>query len=233
MARLTEVVDGIYEIAGLGFGRVYFIDGDEPVLVDTNNPGRGVAIVGALEASGRSIESVGHIVLTHWHPDHAGSVAALAERSGARVYAGAADAPFISGAEAPPPFRRAGLLGPLLAPRMDAAASAEPATVHQELHDGDELAIAGGMRVIDTPGHTPGHVSLLLPERGLAFIGDAYFNWPGMRMGLSVSIHDPGQAQASLRKLGALDFDLACFGHGPPLLKGASAVIRRFAEGLS
>jgi glyoxylase-like metal-dependent hydrolase (beta-lactamase superfamily II) len=115
MARLTEIVDGIHEIAGLGVGRVYYIDGDEPVMVDTNNPGRADDIAGALAAAGRSIESVRHIVLTHWHPDHAGSLARLAERSGARVYAGAADAPFIRGDQRGE-YRKVGFYGRVVVP---------------------------------------------------------------------------------------------------------------------
>jgi glyoxylase-like metal-dependent hydrolase (beta-lactamase superfamily II) len=75
-------------------------------------------------------------------------------------------------------------------------------------------------------------VSLLLPDRGFAFIGDAYFNVPGFRMGFGAWTHDAEQLRASMRKLGALDFEVAYFGHGPPILKGASAAIRRFAERL-
>jgi glyoxylase-like metal-dependent hydrolase (beta-lactamase superfamily II) len=230
MARLTEIVDGIYEVAGLGVGRVYLIDGDEPVLVDTNNPGRADDIAGALEAAGRRVESIRHILLTHWHPDHTGSLARLAERSGARVYAGAADAPVIRG-ERRGEYRTEGYYG-LFVSLTERRVKLEPSVVHQELRDGDVLPIAGGMRVIDTPGHTPGHVSLLLPDRGFAFIGDAYFNVPGFRTGFGAWTHDPKQHRASMVKLGEMDFDVAYFGHGPPLMKGASAAIRRFAERL-
>jgi glyoxylase-like metal-dependent hydrolase (beta-lactamase superfamily II) len=232
MARLREVIDGVYEVAGLGFGRMHLIDGDEPVLVDTNNSSRADAIAGALEAAGRSIESVRHILLTHWHPDHSGSLARLAELSGARVYAGVADAPFIRG-EQRGEHRKVGFYGRVVVPLTEGRVHLEPSVVHQELREGDELAIAGGMRVIDTPGHTPGHVSLLLPNRGFAFIGDAYFNVPGFRKGFGAWTHDPDQHRASMRKLGEMDFEAACFGHGPPILKGASGVIRRFAERLA
>ena len=49
----------------------------------------------------------------------------------------------------------------------------EPAEVDVTLHGGDVLDICGGCEVIDTPGHTPGHISLYLPAQGTVVTGDA------------------------------------------------------------
>jgi glyoxylase-like metal-dependent hydrolase (beta-lactamase superfamily II) len=87
-----------------------------------------------------------------------------------------------------------------------------------------------GLRAIHTPGHTPGHLSFLWPEQGGVLIaGDVLGNSMGM-MQFSVQYQDFAQAKESLRKLAALDFDKAVFGHGR-LLKGkANAAFRRFVE---
>src|SRR2546425_2918668 len=102
------------------------------LLVDAGPPGSAAAIGEALARVGATWSDVSDIVLTHRHFDHVGGLAeSAALASGAAVWAGAGDAPVI-----PIEGRRA--IGPLT--------------------DGDRV---GDLRVLHTPGHTPGHVSLL------------------------------------------------------------------------
>jgi hypothetical protein len=81
----------------LGFVSAYvLVRGREAAVVDTGVAGSAPQIEDGLEAVGKSWEDVRHLILTHHHPDHAGSVAAVMEAAtGARAYAGAEDLPAI------------------------------------------------------------------------------------------------------------------------------------------
>lgn len=89
--------------------------------------------------------------------------------------------------------------------------------------DGDEVF---GFRVIETPGHTPGHIAVLDPVASVLLIGDALFNTQPLRPLDNV---DDDEANASVRKLAALDFETALFGHGEPIEQGADAAVREVA----
>ncbi len=88
------------------------------------------------------------------------------------------------------------------------------------------LGIAGGIEVIHTPGHSSGHVSLLWKsDRNVLLTGDAVVNVP--RLGYTVAYDDFQTGKQSAAKLAQLDFEVAVFGHGKPILSNASA---RFAK---
>lgn len=130
------------------------------------------------------------ILLTHGHFDHVGAAAALAERYHCPVYLHEADRAL--------PARLTG--GPL------------PQT--RALHEGDELAVGAlRFRVLETPGHSAGSVSLLC--------GDALFSGDMIFAGGSWGRTDfPGGSEpalrTSLRRLAALPPQTRVFpGHGP------------------
>jgi glyoxylase-like metal-dependent hydrolase (beta-lactamase superfamily II) len=106
--------------------------------------------------------------------------------------------------------------------------------VDVEVADGEELAIAGGIRALHTPGHTPGHLAFLLPrDGGVLFAGDAAANVFRLGMPIGMFTADRQQAKESVRKLAALEFEVACFGHGRVLKGEANLKFRRLAEKLA
>ncbi|MBI1886416.1 MAG: MBL fold metallo-hydrolase [Chloroflexi bacterium] len=230
-----EIVPGVYGISiSMSYVRAYLLEADGGLaLVDTGLPGRRDFILAELSRLGRQAADVKHILITHYHVDHTGSLAALKDATGAAVYVHPGDAPYVRG-EKPPegPFPRTFLqrvIGTVMA-RMGPAAPA--AAVDHEVSDGEQLGIADGLRVIYTPGHTPGHTSLLTPRHGgVLFVGDAAANIFG-RLGppFGVFTHDMDQAIESMRKLAELEFEVACFGHGRVLKGKASAAFRRYLE---
>jgi glyoxylase-like metal-dependent hydrolase (beta-lactamase superfamily II) len=106
-----------------------------------------------------------------------------------------------------------------------------PARVDRELADGEEVPVGDGLIAYHTPGHTAGHVSFLLPSKRVLFVGDAAANYLG-RLGPPVGIYseDHEDVRKSIAKIAALDFDVACFGHGRALKGSACALFRRLAE---
>jgi glyoxylase-like metal-dependent hydrolase (beta-lactamase superfamily II) len=97
----------------------------------------------------------------------------------------------------------------------------EPCAIDQEINDGTELPIAGSLKAIHIPGQSAGQVALLWPRRRLLFAADACANMP--TFGYALCYESLEEGKKSLRKLAALDFDVAVFGHGGPIRSGASA----------
>lgn len=230
-----EIVPGVYGIA-MSYVNAFLIAEGELTLIDSGLPRRHSAILGALSQMGRQPSDLKHIGVTHHHVDHTGSLAALASATGARIYVHPADAPIVRGEQEPPGPSPSGALGRLVAPIVArlAPSKAEPAQVHQEVQDGEELPIAGGLRVVHTPGHTPGHLAFLHQAKRVLFVGDAAANFFG-RLGPPMGMYtqDMAQAKESLRKLAGLEFDVACFGHGRVLRGQANAEFRRLVERLA
>jgi len=224
-----EVIEGVHTIEGLGVGRAYlYQEADRLTLIDTGLAGSAERIWRAIEAIGRRPEDLRQVVVTHHHRDHAGALADVVERTDAQVLVHALDAPVVRG-DAPPPTPPA--LRFWL--RARGAQPAKPARVDRKLHDGDEIELDGGARVIHVPGHTAGSIAVYVPGRRLLFAGDAAMNVLGVGAPsgpFGMFNEDASQVKESFRKLAALDFDVACFGHGKPLDRDASREFRLYAE---
>ena len=182
---------------------------------------------------GRLPQDVVAIVVTHAHRDHTGGLAEMKRRTGAEVWMHASDATLVEGALPHRPFGPAKVARPTLLRRVLNAAPEgrlEPVAVAHQVADGDELPF-DGLRAFHTPGHSAGHLALLLPrDGGVLFVGDAVSNT--FRTGLSALNEDVEGSRRSLARLAALEFDVACFAHGRPLRHGASAAFRELAAGL-
>jgi glyoxylase-like metal-dependent hydrolase (beta-lactamase superfamily II) len=232
-----EVLPGIHRISiRMGYVNAYLVDGSgELTLVDTGLFGVEKTILRAIHNAGRTPADLRHIAITHHHTDHAGSLAKLMQKTpGARVYAHPLDVPVITGASpvpGPNPASRAGkMLGPLLM-RLQPGRLGH-VDVQVQVQDGQEIPAAGGMTVVHTPGHTAGHVSYLKPGNGgVLFVGDAAGNLFG-KVGPPIGMftEDMAQARESIRKIAALEFDAAVFGHGGVAKGKAGAAFRRWVE---
>lgn len=231
---LEEIVSGVYGI-GMGYVNAFFIVGEDGLtLVDSGLAKKKDTILSAVAGAGRQPQELGHILITHHHVDHIGSLAALKEATGAKCYVHPADSPIVRGDEPQPGPNPGSLLGKLAGPLLSRMSPpAPPADVDVEVADGEELPLAGGIKAVHTPGHTPGHLSFLLPSKNVLFVGDAAANM--LRLGLPIGMFtaDREQAKESIGKLAALEFDVACFGHGRVLKGEANLRFRRLAEKLA
>ena len=152
--------------------------------------------------------------LTHAHSDHAGGSRAVADALDVPVWAGALDAADV---ESGHPVAAESVVQPLLR-RL----SPYPGTpVARQLREGDD--IGHGFTVLETPGHSAGHVAFWRERDRVLIAGDVLFNLhlstlrPGLREPPKVLTIDPERNRASARRLGDLEPELVLFGHGPPL----------------
>lgn len=234
MARTPAVAlaPGVYRIPTLGdFINSYaFLQDDGSVtLVDCGLKRAPAKIVRALESIGRHPRDVQRIVLTHAHFDHAGGASTMVDETAvAGVDVHADDAGYVrTGTRVPGDLSTTS--GRLFARAPWGDFRATP--VAQELVDGQTLDVAGGLRVIHTPGHTPGHISLLHPASGVLITGDSIFNmnsrmsWPTKVVCTSFR-----QNVETAHVLGALDYSVAAFTHGPEIRDNAREQVRGFLQ---
>lgn len=198
-----------------------FAEADGSVtLVDTGVMGAGKRIVAGLAEIGKHPQDVQRLVLTHAHSDHAGSAAALLPQlraEGAEAHLD--DAAYLE-AGRPAPAHGFGLMMQRL-PGMGFA----PVPVSATLQDGQLLDVAGGLRVHHTPGHTPGHVSLLHEPSGVLITGDSIFNMNGrMTWPFKAFCTDFPLNQRTAAVLADLEYDTAAFTHGPHIANGREQV---------
>jgi glyoxylase-like metal-dependent hydrolase (beta-lactamase superfamily II) len=202
-------------------------DDGQVTLVDMGISRSGPKVLAALAAIGSSPSDVTRLVLTHAHPDHAGGAAHVARATGRGFTVHHDDAAYASEGTSPP-RDRSFLLGRLFDRMARPGRDFEPVVVEREMTDGEVLPIAGGVRVVHTPGHSPGHVSLLHEESRTLITGDAIFNVLGLRWPVKAFCTDFRMTQQTAHLLGELEYDVAAFTHGTELRSRPREAIRRF-----
>lgn len=234
---MRKVVQDVYRLsniwdqADLGAG-VYLISaGGELTLVDTGFCKKSHVILRRIYRLGLSPSRIRHIIITHHHPDHIGSLAALKGMTRAKVIAHSDDVPYIEGVlPQPGPFRPA--FYKAIAPALKNLLQTEPVQVDIAVSDGDELPVAGGLRIIHTPGHTPGSMCIYLKQKGVLFCGDLVARRLAIKLpSLAFSVDIP-QLKQSIRKLAGYDFNILCFGHGLPMRRNGGKLLKDFASHL-
>ena len=213
---MKQLADGVWHLDGFPRNaiNVYLL---EDVLIDSGTPLDRRRVLGQL--AGRTITA--H-ALTHAHFDHYGSSRAVCERFGVPLWCGAADVEMVEA-------------GKMLGPRGMVLPAAPRCDVARALVEGDEVA---GFKVLDTPGHSPGHVSYWRESDRVLVCGDVIWGCnPFINAGppqepFSFVSPDPAQNRDSARRLAELEPALVCFGHGAPLRDTArfQAVVAKLAR---
>ena len=157
---------------------------DGVALVDVGMAGSHDPIGAGLARLGAAWTDITDVFLTHSHPDHVGGLAAIVASAGRATI-------WVGDGDRPAiPF-------------------------DGEMRSLVEGATARGLRALHTPGHTPGHCSLALESESILFAGDIVGSMAGfLSRGPAPFTADAEQAEKTLRRVAALEFDRVLFGHG-------------------
>lgn len=199
---------------------VYLLDaGGEYIMIDAGGGIEPERIVQRMEKYEIALDQVKTLLLTHVHADHAGGAHYFQEKYGMQIIASEEAAPWLEAADGD----RTSVAPAIAAGIYPADYSFIACPVHRRVREGDVI-MAGdiSLQVLETPGHSRGHVSYLWEEDGKKFLfsGDTVF------AGGKVVIQNvwdciiPEYAE-TVHKLHLLSIDGLFPGHGVFLLEGA------------
>ena len=220
MAVPQRISTGVYRVDAIGISNtisVLLIEGEDGwTLVDTGVASSADRIREALASLGGSPTDLKRIYVTHQHPDHIGGLPGVLEwASGAEVVASEREAEVISGRRPKDPGSNR------FFNYLTRNQKLPVVPVDTTVEEGDDVA---GFRILSTPGHTPGHTSLLRDEDGLLFTGDAFGALTSGKPtvgGIKAFCTDPKAARRSAEKILGENFDTVVMTHGKPLIAGA------------
>ena len=193
------------------------------VLVDCGYSGFLPRIEAAVSAHGGRMDALAAVIVTHHDHDHMGALAALkAKYPHVRVYAADGEAEYVSGRRKALRLQQAEAMQdslpddqkPMGEAFMAMLRCVEPVEPDVLLASGDLLDICGGCRVVGTPGHKPGHISLYLPAHGTVITGDAMVENSLPAVANPEFAYSLPDAQRSLKRLLALDAETYICCHG-------------------
>ncbi|MGJ3238049.1 MAG: MBL fold metallo-hydrolase [Anaerolineae bacterium] len=208
---MQEIFPGLYVITRTATN-CYLIESapDELILIDAGLPGMTGFIARELAKRGYHLQQIKHIIITHADIDHIGSLAKLAQKTGATVHASEESAPYIHNASAPPhvPAPMRALTGFLQ----------KSAQVDETFSDQHTLPFVGGIRALHVPGHTPENYNLFWEREGVLFAADLFFTLTHqVTLSPRLITWDHDALLASARKALDLAPRYICAGHGAPV----------------
>ena len=216
---MTQIRDGLWHVdcQTLDKPNVYIIDDGDVTLVDAGWPGDEPTVREGLHTAGVQPAEIDRVLLTHYDPDHIGTLSRLTPELDAPIYIHKMEAPYIAGDQLPPWTSRHGLNAVL---RLYTRYTTLPNLPVCPIEDGDTL---GGFQAYHTPGHTIGHMAYIHDELSAGLLGDLVYEWSGhLRASGFVTSYDTGRVTESISSLLSRtdDFRYVCPGHGCPLSGG-------------
>jgi glyoxylase-like metal-dependent hydrolase (beta-lactamase superfamily II) len=214
------------------------------VLVDTGFPGQFELILAAIERTGHKPENLTHIIITHQDVDHIGCLKEFKTKwPHIQALAHEEEAPYIDGRKTP--VKLAILeanIDKLPEERKQYAKSLKKdfanhhnlqINIDKTITDGEKLDLCGGIEVIFTPGHTPGHICLFVKDGSLLISGDSMNIAEGKPVGPRLEIcYDMEQAKKSCLKMADYPVESLVVYHSGLLTGQLQEQIRDMAEKL-
>lgn len=206
-----------------GFYPTLLWDDNNLVIVDTGYPMQMDFIKEAVEKEGFSVENINKIILTHQDIDHIGCVKEILQASeNVEILIHEDEAPYVDGRKIPIKVEALEKNYDKLTDEfkewfhgLKSGFENRKMKITRELKDGDVLPICGGIEIIHTPGHTPGHICLFIQDSKLLISGDALNISDGKLIGANPQYtQNMDLAKESIRKLQNYDVESVIVYHG-------------------
>lgn len=206
-------------------------DDKNVILIDAGLPGQIENIREEVEKAGVSFDRINKIIITHHDLDHIGSLSSIVKNSKSEieVLAHSGERPYIEGDK----------IGIKITPeRLSSMPDSMKETIKQlktkvnrVVKDEENLPYCGGIDVIYTPGHTPGHICLYLRKYKALVTGDAMNVVNNELIGPNPEYtFDMEEAMESLKKLTKYDIETVICYHGGVFTKGSNERIAKLAN---
>jgi glyoxylase-like metal-dependent hydrolase (beta-lactamase superfamily II) len=217
-----EIIPNVHLIPKTVANPYLLIDPDGLTLIDAGLPGSHKKILRYMAGLGYAPGDLKRILITHADYDHVGGLASLKAATRARVFASPVEAQAMAEGRASRPVKPRRVITRLLFGLMAGLFKPASIQVDELLSDGQILPVLGGLRVVETLGHTPGHISLFAPSAGILFCGDSIVSGEdGLRGSSGANNWDQAKSDESVRKQAALGARNLCSGHGPVVMDAA------------
>ena len=171
------MLKGVYtfEIEELWISAI--VDEEHVVLVDAGYPDYEDRILEGMKAAGIDPEKLSHIIITHHDEDHIGSLRAISDRfPKAVILTSEIEKPYVLGEKKAIRLAEADEakdLSPEDKAYFDMVRAIRKVEHVEVVKGGDVLPVCGGIEIIETPGHMPGHISVYVPAEKCLIPGDA------------------------------------------------------------
>ncbi len=232
---MKQIIPHLWEIDEIGdMVHAYLWEwGGKYTLIDCGMPNSADKLIAGLVSNGHPAHTIDRIIVTHVDADHTGGLPAVKKASGAAVVCHTVEKQYMehpSKRKTPSPITGVLMRAMFLLPGF----RQQPTTPDVLVVDTQELP--EGFTVVHTPGHTPGHISLLHRDARLLMAGDALMNRNNKLSGPTPSFTpDKDAAERSILKLAKQygdDYETVVFGHGPAILANGGKRVRALASQL-
>ena len=213
---MEKLAEGIYAFSNIVANQYLLVDHDGLTLIDTGLKSNYRNIVQGIRAIGSQVNDLKNVLITHADLDHYGALGSFKQNSNVTSCTSQLEAEAIEAGRSSRVLKFNRNIHNIIFQMIEPVAMRAPtAKIDRILSPGDQLDIAGGMLVIDSKGHTPGHLSFYLPKQNILFSGDTIFLKKGKLIpSYGINCWDEGCAIESLEQQLKLSPRLICGGHG-------------------
>lgn len=210
-----EIYPNIHMFKGTASRQYILVEGDELTLIDAGLQMDANRIINEINRIGAPPLKLQQILITHADGDHYGGVKLILKKHpGTNVRSSDVESRAISIGTSSRTIQARGCLGIIF--RLGSSLfRSEPTPCTGDLVPGMELPILGGLRVLDSSGHTPGHLSFYLSKQRILFAGDSILvHGNELVPSTGANTWDLGRAKKAFDEQMALDPQIIAGGHG-------------------
>jgi glyoxylase-like metal-dependent hydrolase (beta-lactamase superfamily II) len=221
-----QITSRVHQLTDTFVNFYLIVDADGMTLIDAGLGRDARKVLKLIAQIGHTPQDLKRILITHCDGDHVGGVQALKAATGARVYASPLEAQAMAAGHSSRKMRSDMLSGRLFG-MVAKLIKFAPAQADEMLFDEMTLPVLSRLRVISTPGHTPGHMSFYAPQEGVLFCGDSLITRDGkLHVSSGPNTWNAAEALESARAQAALGATIVCSGHGPVLRDASSQFLQ-------